>query len=112
LPWDSGECFYLDSDPEIPYLYDKYFGDWLIVDFDGVFLQKWNNILGTYCDLVFIDADTLEVIEFKKNIPSKNWVNEKTSSGEIKFTFKTIGIDITYMISRAEINRSILGTIK
>ena len=36
LPWDSGDYFYLYSQPEIAYFEDKLFGDWLYVEFSGV----------------------------------------------------------------------------
>jgi hypothetical protein len=68
LRWDSGDYFNLESDPEIPYLEDKYFGDWFIADFGGVFLQKWNYPGIVDCDLIFIDNDSLKVVELQKNI--------------------------------------------
>jgi len=43
LPWDSGDYFYLYSRPEIAYFEDKLFGDWLYVEFNGVFLQPPEN---------------------------------------------------------------------
>ena len=100
LPWDSGDYFYLKSRPEIEYLNNRLFGDWLLVAFGGVFLQKWNDTRNINCDLAFIDLDTLKVTELKANIPTKHWETEKINENEIKFTFSTSNSDMVYIINR------------
>jgi hypothetical protein len=100
LPWDGGDYLYLKSNPTIPYLTDKIFGDWLVVAFDGVFLQKWNHTRNINCDLVFIDFRTLQVTELKNGLPTRHWTAKKTNSDEIEFTFTTEGDDLTYIVRR------------
>lgn len=104
LPWDSGNYLHLKSNPTISYLTNKLFGDWLLVDFGGVFLQKWNDTRNINCDLVFIDFDTLEVTVLQKSLPTKHWATEKVSPNEIKFTFTTADNDLTYIVKRTEVN--------
>ena len=106
LPWNSGDYLYLRSNPTISYLTDNIFGDWLLVDFRGIFLQKWNDTRNINCDLVFIDFDTLKVSVLQKNLPTKHWKTEKTNANEIKFTFTTSDNDLTYIVKRTEINNS------
>jgi hypothetical protein len=98
LPWDSGDYFYLKSSPEIEYLNNKLFGDWLLVASGGVFLQRWNDTENINCDLAFIDLDTLKVTELKTDIPTKHWETEKVNENEIKFTFSTLKADLVYII--------------
>jgi len=105
LPWDSDDYLYLRSNPTISYLTDNIFGDWLLVDFRGVFLQKWNDTRNINCDLVFIDFDTLNVSILQKNLPTKHWTTEKINADEIKFTFTTSDNDLTYIVSRTEVNK-------
>ena len=106
LPWDSGDYLYLRSNPTISYLTDNIFGDWLLVDFRGVFLQKWNDTRNINCDLIFIDFETLNVSILKENLPTKHWKTEKINADEIKFTFTTSDSDLTYIVKRTEINNS------
>jgi len=105
LPWDSGDYFCLESDPEIFYLQDKYFGDWFVIDFGGVFLQKWNYPGIVNCDLVFIDSTSLRVIELQKHILSKSWSSVKTDSNEIRFEFLLGNSSSIYEIGLEEINK-------
>ncbi|MFZ4726125.1 MAG: hypothetical protein ACOYMD_11840 [Paludibacter sp.] len=105
LPWDSGDYLYLRSNPTISYLTDNIFGDWLLIDFRGVFLQKWNDTQEINCDLAFIDFDTLNVSVLQKNLPTKHWTTEKINADEIKFTFTTSDNDLTYIVSRTEVNK-------
>ncbi len=104
LPWNSGDYLYLRSNPTISYLTDKLFGDWLLVDFGGVFLQKWNDNQNINCDLIFIDFDTLNITVLQKSLPTKHWTTEKINPDEIKFTFKTSESDLTYIVTRTEVN--------
>lgn len=106
LPWDSGNYLYLKSNPTISYLTDKLFGDWLLVDFGGVFLQKWNDTRDINCDLVFIDFNTLEVTILQKSLPTKHWTTEKVNSNEIKFTFTTADNDLTYVVKWTKLNQN------
>ena len=106
LPWDSGDYLYLKSNPTISYLTDKLFGNWLLIDFGGVFLQKWNDTRNINCDLVFIDFDNLKVIVLQKSLPTKHWTTEKINSNEIKFTFTTADNDLTYIVKQTEINQN------
>ena len=103
LPWDSGDYLHLKSSPTISYLTDKLFGDWLLVDFGGVFLQKWNDARNINCDLVFIDCDTLKVTELQKSLPTKHWTTEKINPDEIKITFIGADNDLTYIVKRVEV---------
>ncbi|MDP4268813.1 MAG: hypothetical protein Q8909_01670 [Bacteroidota bacterium] len=104
LPWNSGDYLYLKSEPEITYLNDKYFGDWLLVDFEGIFLQKWNSIEKITCDLIFIDYKSYDVIILKENIPSRFWKTEKLHSEQIQFTFTTTENELNYIVHIKEIN--------
>lgn len=106
LPWDSGDYLYLKSKPTISYLMGKWFGDWLLVDFGGVFLQKWNDTRNINCDLVFIDLETLKVTVLQKSLPTKHWTTAKINSDEIKFTFTTAENDLTYIVKRIEVNQN------
>jgi hypothetical protein len=106
LPWDSGDYLYLKSNPTIPYLTDKIFGDWLLVEFGGVFLQKWNDTRNINCDLIFVDFGTLKVTELKKGLPTKHWTTEKINPDEIKFTFTTTDNNLTYIVKGTEVNQS------
>ena len=106
LPWDSGDYLYLKSNPTISYLTGKFFGDWLLVDFGGVFLQKWNDTRNINCDLVFIDFDTLKVTVLQKSVPTKHWATEKINPDEIKFKFTTADNDLTYIVKRTEVNQN------
>lgn len=105
LPWDSGDYLYLKSNPTISYLTGKLFGDWLLVEFGGVFLQKWNDTRNINCDLVFIDFDTLEVTILQKSLPTKHWITEKVNSNEIKFTFSITESDLSYIVKRTALNQ-------
>ena len=105
LPWNSGDYLYLRSNPTISYLTDNIFGDWLLVDFRGIFLQKWNDTRNINCDLIFIDFETLNVSILKENLPTKHWKTEKINADEIKFTFTTSDSDLTYIVSRTEVNK-------
>ncbi len=104
LPWNSGDYLFLKSNPPIHYLANKLFGDWLLVEFNGVFLQKWNDTRNIDCDLIFIDFDTLQVTELQYKIPTKHWSTEKINADEIKFTFTTPDNDLTFIVSRTEIH--------
>lgn len=106
LPWDSGSYLHLKSTPTISYLTNKLFGDWLLVDFGGVFLQKWNDTRNINCDLVFIEFTNLEVTVLQKSLPTKLWTTEKISLTEIKFTFTTEDNDLTYIVKRTELNQN------
>jgi hypothetical protein len=106
LPWDSGDYLYLKSNPTVSYLTGKLFGGWLLADFGGVFLQKWNDTRNINCDLIFIDYNTLKVTELKTHIPTKHWTTEKLNPDEIKFTFTTADNDLTYIIKRTEVNQN------
>jgi hypothetical protein len=106
LPWGSGDYLHLKSNPTISYLTNKLFGDWLLVDFGGVFLQKWNDTRNINCDLIFIDFTTLEVTVLQKSVPTKHWTTEKISLNEIKFTFTTEDNDLTYIVKRTEVNQN------
>lgn len=106
LPWDSGDYLYLKSNPTIPYLTDKLFGDWLLVDFGGVFLQKWNDTRNINCDLIFIDLDSMKVSVLEKSLPTKHWTTEKLNSDEIKFQFTTADNDFTYVVKQIDINKN------
>ncbi len=86
LPWDSGDYLHLKSEPPIAYLEDKLFGDWLLVGFGGVFLQRWNDPRKINCDLIFIDYSTLKVTEIKVGLPTKNWTAERLNAEEIRFS--------------------------
>lgn len=104
LPWNSGDYVYLKSTPTIPYLTDKIFGYWLLVQFGGLFLQKWNHPRNINCDLVFIDFTTLKVVELQKGLPTKDWVAKKVRDDELKFTFRTSGGELTYTVRRTDLN--------
>lgn len=106
LPWDSGDYLYLKSTPTISYLTGKLFGDWFLADFGGVFLQKWNDTQNINCDLVFIDSNTLKVIELENRLPTKHWTTEKLNQDEIKFTFTTADNDLIYIVKRKDVNQN------
>jgi len=106
LPWDSGDYLYLKSNPAISYLTDKLFGDWLLVDFGGVFLQKWNDTRNINCDLVFIDFDNLKVTVLQESLPTKHWTTEKINPDELRFTFTTADSDLTYIVKQTDVNQN------
>lgn len=106
LPRDSGDYLYLRSTPSIPYLSQKIFGDWFLVDFEGIFLQKWNNTNDLNCDLIFIEFDTLNASVIKNKIPSKAWTTEKLNKSEIKFTFMTENEDLVFLVTQKELSGS------
>ncbi|MDN3582124.1 hypothetical protein [Mucilaginibacter flavus] len=100
LPWGSGDYIHLHSTPTIPYFDGKIWGEWFLVDFGGIFLQRWNHERNIDCDLVYISFDTLEVNLLKQNIPTKHWNTQKSDENEIEFTFSTNNSDITYAVQR------------
>lgn|GEM_PF-3035551 len=104
LPWDSGDYFNLYGDPEIPYLAYKPFGDWFYVEFNGVFLQRWSDTTATTCSLVFVDADSLQVIELLHHIPTRNWIVKKKDLNFLEFTFETLQSKSTYGVDLHEID--------
>jgi hypothetical protein len=106
LPWDSGDYLHLKSDPTISYLTGKLFGDWLLVDFGGVFLQKWNDTRNINCDLVFIEFDTLKVTVLQKSLSTKHWTTKKIDPNEIKFTFTTAESALTYIVNRTDVSQN------
>ena len=63
----------LKSEPKIPELNDKMFGDWFFQYKNGLLLQQWNSTDSPDTDLIFIDKDSLEVQLIEKNIPSVLW---------------------------------------
>jgi hypothetical protein len=103
LPRDSGDYLHLRSTPTIPYLTQKIFGDWFLVDFDGIFLQKWNNTNDINCDLIFVEFASLNVAVIKAKIPSKDWTTEKLDKNEIKFTFMTENEDLIFLVTQQEL---------
>jgi hypothetical protein len=105
LPWDSGDYLYLNGDPEILYLTDKLFGDWIHIALGGVFIQRWNNASEIICDLIYIDSDSLQVIELQKQIPSKNWKSENIDPDTVMFTFTTSKFELIYRVNLEEINK-------
>jgi hypothetical protein len=102
LPWDSGDYVHLKSNPVIPYLDNKIFGDWFLIDFGGVFLQKWNDTRNISCDLIFIDFDGFSATELKSCLPTKDWESEKLSTGEVKFTFLTSDAEVVYLVEQID----------
>ncbi len=89
LPWDSGDYLFLRSNPEIPQLKEKFFGDWFYLGFGGVFLQKWDDIRNINCDLLFIDFETKEIITLLENIPTRFWSAKIKKQNEIEFEFSS-----------------------
>lgn len=106
LPHDSGDYLRLRSFPEIEYLNNKIFGDWFLIQFDGIFLQRWNNERRIICDLVFIDFEGLNVSIIKTGIPTKVWKTEKVSESEVKFSFLSENEEVIYLVRQTELLRT------
>lgn len=104
LPWDSGDYLYLRSVPAIPYLSQKIFGDWFLVDFEGIFLQKWNNPRDINCDLIFIEFASFKETVVKTKIPSKTWTTEKLNKNEIKFIFHSENEELIFLVTHQELS--------
>jgi hypothetical protein len=87
-------------------LTNKIFGNWLLIDFGGVFLQKWNDTRNINCDLVFVDFNTLRVRVLQKQVPTKHWATEKINPDEIKFTSTTAKSELIYIVKLTEVNQN------
>ena len=104
LPWDSGDYLHLKSVPRIFELENQIFGDWMLLDFGGVFLQRWSNKSYPFCDLLFFDINTLKIKVLLEQLPTKEWKTEKLNQDKIKFTFTTAENETTYIVERTRLN--------
>lgn len=110
LPWDSGNYFYLKSEPKISYLDNKIFGDWFYTEFDCVFLQQWNDTTGSSCDLIFIDTISLRVFELMNDIPSRWWTAKKLDTEAVEFNFTTAQYESAFILDLQEIDNKRLAS--
>ena len=79
----------LKSEPEIEFLKNKLFGDWFFIYSNGILLQQWDSTKKPNTNLIFIEADNLEVQVLKKNIPSINWKIVETKDKTLKLNCDT-----------------------
>ena len=79
----------LKSEPLIPFLGSKVFGEWIFYRDNILFLQKWNSTNKPNTDLVAIDTLTFEIKVIQQNIPSVLWDIVETENGNLRLTCDT-----------------------
>lgn len=90
--------FELKSKPNIQSLKNKTFGDWFYRHKTGVLLQQWNSTVSPDTNLMFIDAETLELRTIKENIPSVLWTLTETEDEALQLNCDTGREILTYKI--------------
>lgn len=90
--------FELKSEPNIQFLKNKTFGDWFYRHKNGVLLQQWNSTATPNTNLIFIDAETLELRTIKENIPSVLWTLTETEDKSLQLNCDTGREILTYKI--------------
>ncbi len=88
----------LKSEPEIPYLNNKFFGDWFFTYSNGILLQQWNSTEKPNTNLIFVSIDNFEVQILEKNIPSINWKIVETEDKTLELNCDTGKDVLTYKI--------------
>ena len=63
----------IKTEPEIPGLDNKIFGDWLYAHGQGVFLQQWNRTDTPNTSLVYLDTKGKKLMNIKESINSVSW---------------------------------------
>ena len=79
----------LKSDPVIPYLTDKLFGDWFFYRDKTLFLQQWKATDKPSTDLVAINTVTMELKVLQQNIPSVLWSIVEIENSILQLTCDT-----------------------
>lgn len=90
--------FELKSEPKIQSLENKTFGDWFYIHKTGVLLQQWNSTATPNTNIIFIDAETLELRTIKENIPSVLWSLTETEDNMLQLDCHTGQEILTYKI--------------
>ena len=90
--------FELKSEPNIQSLQNKTFGDWFYRHKTRVLLQQWNSTSTPNTNLIFIDAETLELRSIKENIPSVLWSLTETEDKTLQLNCDTGREILTYKI--------------
>ena len=92
----------LKSNPHIESLEDNFFGDWFFYYENGILLQQWNSIDNVNTNLIFVDAEKLEVNVIKKNIPSVLWEIKEIENKSLELICNTGNEILTFKIDTTE----------
>lgn len=80
------EYFFLKSEPKIPELNDKHFGDWFFRFENQIFLQQWNSTASPNTNLIVINCEDFTFETLKTNLKSVNWKMENNNENFILTT--------------------------
>jgi len=104
----AGEvCFgpvylHLKSDPIIPFLTDKIFGDWFFYFDNMLLLQQWSSTDKPNTNLIGIDTLTFDTNILMHNIPSVLWDIVETEADDLQLTCDTGTEILKYSIKRSQ----------
>jgi hypothetical protein len=93
---------HLKSDPIIPLLTDKFFGDWFFHFDNMLLLQQWNSTDKPNTNLVGIDTLTFDTNVLIQSIPSVLWDIVETEANDLQLTCDTGTEILKYSIKRAQ----------
>jgi hypothetical protein len=90
--------FDLKTEPTIPGLENKIFGDWLYAHGQGLFLQQWNRTDTPNTTLVYLDTVDKKIINIKDSIDSVIWDMVKLTDNKFELKCDTGDRMINYEI--------------
>lgn len=93
----------LKSEPFIPLLTDKVFGDWFFYFDNMLLLQQWNSTDKPNTNLVGIDIMTSDTTVLLENIPSVLWDIVETEKNGLQLTCDTGTEILKYSIKRSQL---------
>ncbi|MGS2727937.1 hypothetical protein ACU8DI_15130 [Psychroserpens sp. BH13MA-6] len=94
-----GQAYWeLKSEPRIPFLENKFFGDWFFTYSNGILLQQWNSTEKPNTNLIYIGINNLEALVLEKNIPSVIWKIVETKDKTLELNCDTGKDVLTYKI--------------
>jgi hypothetical protein len=93
---------HLKSEPVIPLLTDKVFGNWFFHFDNMLLLQQWNSPDKANTNLVSIDTLTSDTNVLLQNIPSVLWDIVETETDDLQLTCDTGTEILKYSIKRSQ----------
>jgi len=93
---------HLKSDPAIPFLTDKVFGDWFFHHDNMLLLQQWNSTDKPNTNLIAIDTMTFDTTALLQNIPSVLWDIVETEQNNLQLTCDTGSEILKYSIKSSQ----------
>jgi hypothetical protein len=79
----------IKTEPIIPGLENKIFGDWLYTHGHGLFLQQWTRIDSPNTSLVYLDTKDKKLINLKESINSVTWDMVKLTDKKLELKCDT-----------------------